>query len=311
MNEISVCAVIVTYNRKDLLRECINALYQQIYPVHEIIVIDNASTDETPAMVKQEFNSKDNLNLFTMNTNTGGAGGFFEGIKKAKSSGCSWIWIMDDDCIPDPDCLYELIEIAKLKIERVSFLASTVYGIKREPMNVPEIDLSCSDNGYPDWQYNLDKSIVKIKTATFVSLLIDSNAIDRVGLPCKDFFIWGDDTEYTYRLTKYYGPAFLVGKSKVMHKRGAASAIQLETEENIGRIPMYHYQFRNRYIYQTYYNIEKMGRLKWIGRLIISVKLLTKPNGILKFKTRLKGIVEGIVQYNTFKQYIDQQVKEG
>ena len=94
-------AVIVTYNRKAMLQRCLRALCTQTAGVPELWVIDNASTDGTAELVVQ-------LNLPTMhyyNTgkNLGGAGGFACGIQQAACSGAEYLWIMDDDCLPEPD----------------------------------------------------------------------------------------------------------------------------------------------------------------------------------------------------------------
>ena len=90
---------------------------------------------------------------------------------------------------------------------------------ENESMNVPDIDMSSTENGYADWYRKLSNGLIKIEAATFVSLLINGEAIKKCGLPCKDFFIWGDDTEYTTRITRNFGPAYMVGKSVAIHKR--------------------------------------------------------------------------------------------
>ena len=100
-------AVIVTYNRKAMLQRCLRALCAQTAGVPELWVIDNASTDGTAELVAQ-------LNLPTMhyyNTgkNLGGAGGFACGIQQAACSGAEYLWIMDDDCLPEPDALQQLL----------------------------------------------------------------------------------------------------------------------------------------------------------------------------------------------------------
>ena len=101
-------AVIVTYNRKAMLQRCLRALCTQTAGVPELWVIDNASTDGTAELVAQ-------LNLPTMhyyNTgkNLGGAGGFACGIQQAACSGAEYLWIMDDDCLPEPDALQQLLQ---------------------------------------------------------------------------------------------------------------------------------------------------------------------------------------------------------
>lgn len=129
-------AVIVTYNRKAMLQRCLRALCTQTAGVPELWVIDNASTDGTAELVAQ-------LNLPTMhyyNTgkNLGGAGGFACGIQLAACSGAEYLWIMDDDCLPEPDALQQLLlEDAELD-GQYGWLSSRALAPdgKDQPMNL-------------------------------------------------------------------------------------------------------------------------------------------------------------------------------
>ena len=89
-----VCAVVVTFNRVSLLCGCLNSLLLQTRRLDAILVIDNASSDGTRAIIEREFPS---VEIVTMPFNAGGAGGFYEGIKRAHTAGFDWIWVMDDD----------------------------------------------------------------------------------------------------------------------------------------------------------------------------------------------------------------------
>ena len=221
MGEIKVAAVVVTYNRKKLLMECLNAILRQSYPVSDIVIIDNASTDGTEVELKiNGFFDDSRIHYFLLENNIGGAGGFYEGIRKVGTYSADWIWIMDDDTIPMEDCLIELLNGNKLisndlkNQRKISFLASAIYGLHNEYMNLPMISHKLADNGYEYWYQFLKDGMVNISSATFVSILINMKAIKKCGYPCKEYFIWGDDWEYTRRLTKYYGDAYMVGDRK-------------------------------------------------------------------------------------------------
>ncbi|MFQ9299099.1 MAG: glycosyltransferase, partial [Clostridia bacterium] len=199
---MDIIALVVTYNRKELLCECIDAILAQTCLPKKIVILDNASTDGTADLFKE--NGIYNIPIveyIISKSNTGGAGGFYQGIKHCMKES-DWIWIMDDDTIPDKNALKGLCEsLNDLSKEKISFLASKVIGPNGEAMNLPQIDMTPSENGYPDWYMYLENKLIKIKTATFVSLLINTKAIKEVGLPLSWYFIWGDDTEYTLRLT--------------------------------------------------------------------------------------------------------------
>src|SRR3954447_15177950 len=102
-----VCAVVVTYNRVELLRECLTALEAQTRPLDRILVIDNKSTDGTAEMVRSEHPG---VELVELPENRGGAGGFYEGTRRAYDDGYDWLWLMDDDTIPNATALEKLLD---------------------------------------------------------------------------------------------------------------------------------------------------------------------------------------------------------
>ena len=318
-----VIAVVVTYNRKKLLLECLEAILNQSYSVSKIILINNASTDGTEEEL-QKRGLLDNkiIQYERMDKNLGGAGGFYEGLKICQNIDCDWVWIMDDDTIPNEVCLEKLM-LGKSTIEscgdknksefsnKISFLASAVYGAEGEFMNVPVISDRPSVNGYPYWYANLSRGIVNISMATFVSILVNKHAINQCGLPCKDYFIWGDDSEYTRRLTTFYGDAYFIGDSIAVHKRIGAKSLSIDNEENMNRIGMFHYYYRNNFINEKYYKSNKY--ISFFKFLYGNVKALryrgTKINRCRR-KAILKGYWEGLTQYKKFAKYIDEQLKK-
>lgn len=305
-----VACVVVTYNRKALLRECLEAIFAQTYPITQLILIDNASTDGTKKMLEDKgYLRNEKFKYCLMDSNLGGAGGFYEGLKTAKDE-FDWVWIMDDDTIPDVYCLEKLLQVSNSVDENVSFLASSVYGPNKEPMNIPSIDFNLTENGYPDWYFNLDKGLVKIKSATFVSLLISGDALEKCGLPCKDYFIWGDDTEYTTRLTKYYGPAYMVGNSVVCHKRYNAKALSIVNETEPKRIENYFYYYRNLLVNTYVYEGNKAGRKFYLRCLWFAIKIIRKPHGFTMMKTVIKGICQGRKQRKNFIVYVNSQLRQ-
>jgi len=286
--KLKICAVIVTYNRKHLLSECLDALKKQTYNEFDVLIIDNASTDGTFRSINRFINNR--IQYYNTGANLGGAGGFYYGMKLAYEKGYDWIWIMDDDVIPSPTALEELVAPAK-EIKNVSFFASAVYSPKGEAMNTPEIS-KFSTNGYRFWYSYLDKGLVRLAHATFVSLLINRYAIAKCGLPCRDYFIWGDDTEYTMRIIGKYGAAYMVGKSKVVHKRETASTLSIRKESNPNRIKMYYYMIRNTLLNaKTYFGKRSLKNFKKTY-IKDAVKIAIGKRGyrLLKVKTILRAL---------------------
>lgn len=296
-----VVAIVVTYNRKELLQECLDALMNQTYPLNKIIVINNCSTDGTDKLFEEGAKYHvDNIELVTTSKNLGGAGGFCEGIKIADTTDCDLIWIMDDDTIAYNDSLEGLIEsrrrLRELGVEKVGYLASVVFGPENEPMNVPVLERKATANGYSDWYKYLNDGMVKIKSATFVSIIVEHEAVKELGYPLADYFIWGDDTEYTQRLSSQYGEAFFCGKSRVLHKRFNAKSISIFNENNPDRIGMYFYYFRNSLLNAKKYNKKGNSFLHICEYELMSAKCLLGRSVKYRWK-KFYAIQKGIFCY--------------
>lgn len=294
MNNLRIAAIVVTYNRKALLEECINAILSQTYELENILVINNASTDETSEYLSEVSRVCKRVNYITLEENVGGAGGFAYGIKELHGQ-YDWIWIMDDDTIPDSDCLEKLVKPIKPDTN-YSFLTSYVYSVDGLPMNTPGVaTLHKEENGYGRCLQFLYKKMVEIEFATFVSVLISDKAITKVGYPCAFFFIWGDDIEYTRRLVKYYGPAYVVGDSRACHKRIGASNLSVMEEDNINRIKFYKYNVRNSLIISKEYLSKEAHRDNIKNRVRTILKVALKPTK--KKKEKLKALCQGLLEY--------------
>lgn len=318
MNRSKVTAVVVTYNRKKLLAECLESIMNQTVVPDKVIVINNASTDGTEKMFESggEFDFS-SVYCVNMSQNTGGSGGFYEGIKLAREEYADWVWVMDDDTIPEPDCLERLLNADNLISEKkragnTSFYASAVFGADGEFMNVPNVSTSKAENGYLNYYEFLDKSLIRIADATFVSLLINGSAIQKCGLPCKDYFIWGDDGEYTLRMIYFYGPAYMVGNSIAIHKGVGAKTLSINNFNEPNRIKMYHYYVRNNIINVLLYRKDRNAAVTVIKKLVqafASIRFISQEHGILKMWVIWKGTFEGFFQYRKFKNYIQSQIK--
>lgn len=297
-----VVAVVVTYNRKKLLIECLKAILNQDYEVSNIVLVDNNSDDGTYELLKEKKYLDDEKIIYKkLNKNIGGAGGFYEGMKESLKYNPNWVWIMDDDTIPTKTCLKELVNAQKIIDDKISYMASSVYGENGEYMNVPNINLDTENGEYPSWYKYLDKGIVKIKEATFVSLLINGEAIKKVGLPVRDYFIWGDDTEYTLRLNKYYGNSYFIGNSIAIHKRKIAKKLSIYSEDNLNRINFYFYMIRNNLLNKkTYYGIKNCLKF-FIGKQVQSFIVLVKPK--CKNRFRKFAIIHKALIGFLFKRY--------
>ena len=213
----TVCAVVVTYNRVELLRECLEAVTGQTRAPDAVLVVDNASTDGTREMVREAFPAAE---LLALPENQGSSGGFHEGMKAAAARGVDWLWVMDDDTIPHPDALEQLLS-ARGDFPDAAMFASKVLWTNGElhPMNWPGLDPRDMD----DFVGAIERRALRIRANTFPSLLVRREAVERYGPPRKGFWIWSDDIDFTQRILRHE-PGYMIPRSVAVHKTKTAHA---------------------------------------------------------------------------------------
>ncbi|ABF44084.1 glycosyl transferase, family 2 (plasmid) [Deinococcus geothermalis DSM 11300] len=182
-----VCAVIVTYNRKDKLVKCLQRLRASTVAPQRVLIVDNASTDGTPELVRRLFPE---FGLLVLEHNVGGSGGFEVGMRRAYASGYDYVWLFDDDAYVAPDCLQRLLDhahegdvIVPIQIDQTG----RKYGIYNWNNGLVEVDKA-------------SQPVIPVDIFAFVGPLIHRRVIARVGFPRSDFFISADDTEYALRI---------------------------------------------------------------------------------------------------------------
>ncbi|WP_293814113.1 glycosyltransferase [uncultured Parolsenella sp.] len=235
-NRKSVAAVVVTYNRKDLLLECLDCLCKQdLGTLGEryglsVIVVDNASTDGTEEALAVLAESG-KIAYFNTGENLGGAGGFNYGMRKAVELGYDYVWVMDDDCMTHPDTLREFLIAGESLNGEYGYLTSVCLWTDGTPcsMNRQRHPLHHTIEDFtPELQ--------PCTLASFVSLFVPADVIAELGLPIKEFFIWTDDWEFTRRVSRKY-PCYVVGTSVVTHKCkvNGAGNVAIDSGERIAR----------------------------------------------------------------------------
>jgi rhamnopyranosyl-N-acetylglucosaminyl-diphospho-decaprenol beta-1,3/1,4-galactofuranosyltransferase len=206
----AVCAVVVTYNRFELLARCLDHLQQQSRPPEAILVVDNASTDGTNELLARE----DGIEVSRLPENLGGAGGFSHGVREAYDAGYDWLWLLDDDTLVERDCLRALLDGAGRAPSTPSVMTSVVRwrDSSLHPMNRPWVRTS----GRVEFAEAAAARLAPIRAATFVSTMVHREAVRRHGLPPAHYFIWLDDIEYTARVLRE-GHGYIAPDSVALH----------------------------------------------------------------------------------------------
>lgn len=287
-------AIIVTYNRKELLHECIKSIINQKNASCDILVIDNHSTDGTMNSLNEYIHEK-KIIYYDTGKNLGGAGGFNEGIKHGTLLGYKYLWIMDDDCIPTENALRSLKTADQELHGEYGFLSSKVLWKDGSicKMNVQRQTIARNVS-------NSLENISPIIMASFVSLFVKSDIIKQIGLPIKEFYIWTDDWEFTRRISKKY-TSFIVPSSLVIHKSvsNIPADISIDDASRIGR---YFFLYRNdAFLYKRegikgfcYYFLKVLYN-------IFKILFNSKNNKIIRLITVCKGVIKGLF----FKPHIE------
>jgi len=201
MSAESVAVVVVTFNRADLLVGMLDGLAAQTHRPDAVIVIDNASTDHTRAVLDARDDMP--LHVTTTGTNLGGAGGFHLGVRAAHDGGFDRIWLMDDDVVPAADCLAVLMAVDEDCLIAVrEDLAGTlvekaaVHFDLRNPLAVRP-KRSAVDTAYADRASM--PALVEVQNVAFEGFMTRSSVVAEIGFPDPEFFIFFDDAEYAVR----------------------------------------------------------------------------------------------------------------
>lgn len=238
-----IVVVLVTHNRPELLAESLAALQAQCLQPRRVVVVDNASDEQTRAIL-----AASPVDVVRSEVNLGGAGGFATGIRRAMELGAEWIWLMDDDAIPASTALDALqSEMARLPATTGAVCScvmefgsiATTHRRRFNPLLGYERAYSCADYG---------SAALRIDTASFVGFMVSAAAVRAVGLPDADFFLSYDDTEYSLRLGKHGFGVWLVPASVIVHKRNRAGRLRA-TEFG----PKHYFNVRNRMVVKRAY----------------------------------------------------------
>lgn len=285
-------AVVVAFNRKTLLRECLDGLLRQTLPLDAIFVVDNASTDGTDAHLREKgYLDQPLIRYLRLTVNAGGAGGFHHGMQAASEAGYDWIWVMDDDTEPEPDALQsmeplevhkEVVAIANRKLDIHG--RETLDGLRMMP------NRGGSSSPYP-----------LVKFSSFVGLMIRREAIRTVGLPRAEFFIHNDDLEYCLRLRKVGNLALAMG-SRVIHKEQARQ-ITPKIVLGYSYLPKDLYSYFFDYFGHRNYVITQRAHARGINRYLLPLRkfllasaalvLFEKENLWAKFKVLWRANIDG------------------
>jgi len=218
MDNTRVCAIVPTYNRKDLLTNCLKAMLSGIVVPEIIIIVDNASTDGTKEHIASLFPKEveqEKVVYIRLEENLGSAGGFAVGLQKGMEMGADYFWLMDNDAEPTENALLELLR----KVNQETCVVAIPTDRNKKELSYPlvirinnKVKTFQFFDEIPNY-YVLEAPFF----AQFTGMLIPKNIVSNIGLPRVDYFAWADDVEYVHRIWENGYKVIYIRESIVYH----------------------------------------------------------------------------------------------
>jgi rhamnopyranosyl-N-acetylglucosaminyl-diphospho-decaprenol beta-1,3/1,4-galactofuranosyltransferase len=298
-----VCAVVVTYNRKELLRGCLDALLAQSYPVHRVLVIDNASTDGTGEFLSLHgYDARRSIEHLLLPENVGGAGGFHEGFKRALTFQPDWIWAMDDDGLPAPDCLEQLLAapasdfrgplvLARERMEDAANEELAFPGVVQRGNTAVQLKTAA------DARSAADDGVVSGYASVFNGVLIHRRVVERIGVPDDRFFIWGDEWDYFFRARAAGVPLTSVLRARYWHPRDRTERAKIRFAGTEYEVPCSDCPFRNYLLIRNhaYLAHRYRGIVAWLRHTLKYLVFHKHRSGGFRILEVLRFSIEGLI----------------
>jgi hypothetical protein len=285
--------IIVNYNGEKYTNDCIKSVLKSSYQNYLVIVVDNASTDNSVKLL-EEFNNK--IVIIKNNENLGFSGANNIGIKYALENECEYILLLNNDTEIDKDLIKNMVD-SSMKNNNAIISPKIYY------YNEP--NMIWSAGGGLNWkkglsfhygqdeidkgQYNKQK---EIDFATGCCILIHKSVFDKIGFLAEEYFLYFEDTDFCVRAKRAGIKIIYEPSARLWHKVSSTTG----GEESL--ITLY-YGNRNRLYFNNKFN--KKNKLYWLSYFYIT-RLIKFLNWTIKGKIeKIKIILKAIYDYRNGK----------
>ena len=220
VNSPKVVVVVLNYRRPQDTIECIASLIKSNYLNIEIVIVDNASGDDSVQQIQLAYK---NIHILVSEANLGYAGGMNIGIKYAMQKSPVYILVMNSDTIVDKSYLGILVNALELDTQAAAASGTIYYHSKQDKVwyaggNINYLRASVfQKNGYIP-----DKVLFKLEgDVTFLSgcaFLVKTSALKKVGLFDERFFMYIEDTELSERIIQNKYKLLFIPHARIFHK---------------------------------------------------------------------------------------------
>ncbi len=221
---ISIASVTVVYNGGSVLRKHLDGLKSQSRQLDEMIVVDNASSDDTLEILANEYPE---VTVLKLSNNSGVGGALAAGLAHAAfEKQYDWVWLFDQDSVPAPDCLDKLLgglQSMNGKQAGVGILAPICADAAT---GVPSLGLEWRGAKLQPVHSDPESLISLVDSVISSGSLIRRRALNAAGLPRADFFMDFVDHEHCLRLRRHGFEIAIVRDSRLQHALGEPSRIE-------------------------------------------------------------------------------------
>lgn len=293
MTAEKLAAVVVTYNRKPLLEMCLEAILAQTRSIDHLVVVDNASTDGTTAWLKSwQQHHSGVVTVCALEENTGGAGGFARGLDVALGAGADWVWMMDDDALPYPDAMEQLIAVCDNP--------ANIYGsLAVNGGNTAWLTTLVGDRDHVVSRADDVPDAARVRTLPFLGFMIHRSRVQAIGLPDAGYFIAADDVEYCMRAARSGSEIIIAGRSRIEHPKSE------NYTANLGLVKITclklspwkrYYDTRNRLlIAREYYGFRLLTQTVPGSLVRLFAALLYEPERLAQIRAFIAGFCDGLM----------------
>lgn len=307
----SAVAIVVTFNRKVDLVQCLSAIFSQTKLPNKLLIIDNSSTDGTPEeLIEQGVLTKlpalntdvnqtitesklleDGRNIVVSYTrkavNDGGAGGFYEGMKQGYDGGFDYLWMMDDDGVPHKEQLAQLVSHSVQN--QFSFVNALLINIQDNDK------LAFGLKGYQNVNDVAEKDYIYDFINPFNGTLLKRELIEKIGLIKREMFIWGDEKEYMLRAKKAGFQRVTILDALHFHPKIKGVTVNVFPFVDVLKVVlkpdnMAHFYYRNLGYLEATYASSKVSKVTKLAYLLY----FTRNLSFSKARTFIKSYNEGV-----------------
>jgi GT2 family glycosyltransferase len=231
----SACVIVLNWNGWQDTVKCIESLKSLTYPNYEIVVLDNASTNDSVARIRE---AHPDVILIETGANLGFAGGNNVGIRYALDRGADYIWLLNNDTVVDSNALTALVENAEAD-SKVGVVGSVIYYM-HEPTRIQawgggRVDLWLGISRH----FDRPVSNEKIDYITGASFLVRTEVFRQIGLLDDCFFMYWEDADFCLRARRVGWKISVASMSKIFHKESASvgkSSLRLDVYFNASAV---------------------------------------------------------------------------